>query len=69
VGRIARFIASFDPNIPYTLLAFAPHFAMQDLGYTTREQARAAETAARAAGLTRIRIGNRHLLDVGRLFH
>jgi pyruvate formate lyase activating enzyme len=67
VGRMARFIAGFDPDIPYTLLAFAPHFAMRDLGYTTREEAEAAEAAARAAGLTRIRIGNRHLLDVGRL--
>lgn len=69
VGEIARFIARFDPDIPYTLLAFAPHFAIHDLGYTTREQAQWAEAAARAAGLTRIRIGNRQLLDVGRLFH
>lgn len=69
VGRIAHFIAGFDLDIPYTLLAFAPHFAMRDLGYTTRQQAQAAEAAARAGGLTRIRIGNRHLVDVGRLFH
>jgi len=31
VGLIARFIAEVDPRIPYTLLAFAPHFYMQDL--------------------------------------
>jgi pyruvate formate lyase activating enzyme len=69
VGRIARFIAGLDPRIPYALLAFAPHFALYDLGYTTRRQAEAAEAAARAAGLTRVRIGNRHLLDRGKLHY
>jgi pyruvate formate lyase activating enzyme len=67
VGRIARFIAGIDPRIPYTMLAFAPHFVLHDLGFTTRRQAEDAEAAARAAGLTRVRIGNRHLLDRGRL--
>jgi len=64
VGRIARFIAGLDPRIPYTLLAFAPQFYLHDLGYTTRRQAEEAESAARAAGLTRVRVGNRHLLDM-----
>ena len=64
VGRIASFIASLDRRIPYTLLAFAPQFMFQDLGTTTRHHADEAETAARAAGLTRVRVGNRHLLDV-----
>ncbi len=63
VGRIARFIASFDPRIPYALLAFAPQFYFHDLGTTSRRQAEEAEAAAREAGLTRVRIGNRHLLD------
>ena len=62
VARIARFIARFDPRIPYSLLAFAPHFYLPDVGYTTRRQAEEAEEAARAAGLTRVHIGNRHLL-------
>jgi pyruvate formate lyase activating enzyme len=64
VEAIARFIASFDKSIPYALLAFAPQFHMQDLPCTSREQADAALEAARAAGLTRVRLGNRHLLGM-----
>jgi pyruvate formate lyase activating enzyme len=64
VGRVARFIADHDPRIPYALLAFAPQFYLHDLGTTTRRQAEEAETAARAAGLTRVRVGNRHLLGL-----
>lgn len=63
VALIARFIASLNPNIPYALLAFAPHFYMQDLPRTSVGHAEAAEEAARAAGLTNVRIGNRHLLS------
>lgn len=62
VGRIARFIASLDPEIPYALLGFAPHFAMGDLPRTSLRHAEEAEAAARAAGLRRVHIGNRHLL-------
>lgn len=65
VGKIAEFIASSDPRIPYSLLAFAPNFAMGDLPCTPARQAREAEAAARAAGLVNVRIGNRHLLDLG----
>jgi pyruvate formate lyase activating enzyme len=63
VDRIARFIASINPNIPYALLGFAPHFCMPDLPRTSVHHAHAAEEAARAAGLTNVRIGNRHLLS------
>jgi pyruvate formate lyase activating enzyme len=63
VAQIAKFIAGLDPNIPYALLAFAPHFYMQDLPRTSFHHAEAAEEAARAAGLTNVRIGNRHLLS------
>jgi len=63
VGQIARFIASLNPNIPYALLGFAPHFCMGDLPRTSVRHAEAAEEAARAAGLTNVRIGNRHLLS------
>jgi pyruvate formate lyase activating enzyme len=62
VGRIARFIAQFDPRIPYSLLAFAPQFYFHDLGFTSRRHAEEAEAAAREAGLVRVRVGNRHLL-------
>jgi pyruvate formate lyase activating enzyme len=63
VGRIAGFIASINPHIPYTLLAFAPNFYMGDLPCTPARQAQEAEAAARAAGLVNVRVGNRHLLD------
>ncbi len=63
VGQIAGFIASLDPEIPYALLAFHPHFMMEDLPRTSRSHALSAEKAARAAGLRRVRIGNLHLLS------
>lgn len=62
VGRIARFIAAISPDIPYALLGFAPHFYLTDMPRTSVGHALAAEAAARAAGLTNVRIGNRHLL-------
>ncbi len=64
VRRIADFVASIDPQIPYSLLAFAPNFYMSDLPFTSARQAREAEAAARAAGLVNVRIGNRHLLGL-----
>lgn len=64
VARIARFIADLDPTIPYALLAFAPHFLMSDLPRTSVRHAQEAEAAARAAGLTNVRVGNRHLLSL-----
>jgi pyruvate formate lyase activating enzyme len=63
VGRIARFIAQLNPEIPYALLGFAPHFLFPDLPRTSVRHAEEAEAAAHAAGLRRVRIGNRHLLS------
>lgn len=63
VARIARFIALLDRQIPYALLAFAPQFHFADLPRTSVRHAREAEAAARAAGLTDVRIGNLHLLS------
>jgi pyruvate formate lyase activating enzyme len=63
VGCIARFIAAIDPDIPYALLGFHPHFFIPDLPRTSVCHAEEAEEAARAAGLTRVRVGNRHLLS------
>ncbi len=65
VGKIATFIASHNPNIQYALLAFGPNFYMHDLPCTSVSHAQDAEAAAREAGLTRVRVGNRHLLDLG----
>ncbi len=56
------YIASLDPDLPYSLLAFHPQFFLHDLPVTSRDDAEEALAAARAAGLTRVRIGNRHLL-------
>lgn len=62
VSQIAGFIAALDPEIPYSLLGFAPHFYMPDLPRTSRQHAEACFQAALDAGLKRVNIGNRHLL-------
>lgn len=62
VGKTAEYIASIDPEIPYALLAFAPHFYMSDLPHTSARDAWEAQAAARDAGLSNVRVGNRHLL-------
>ncbi len=63
VGNIAAFIASLNPEIPYTLLAFSPQFCMSDLPTTSKKDAESCLKSARAAGLKRVRIGNLHLLS------
>lgn len=65
VSRIARFIAFLDPTIPYALLAFYPQFEMVDLPTTSRNHAEQCLAAAKEAGLTRVRVGNMHLLSDG----
>ena len=62
VEEISEFIASLDPDIPYSLLAFHPRSHMRDLPPTDRRQADACLKAAGQAGLNRVRIGNAHLL-------
>lgn len=66
VRKIAGFIASIHPEIPYVLLAFGPRFFMSDLPYTSARQAHEAESAAKKAGLKNVRIGNQHLLGLRR---
>jgi pyruvate formate lyase activating enzyme len=63
VANIAQFIAGFDSDIPYALLGFAPGFFFSDLPCTSVRHAEKAQQAAQAAGLTNVRIGNRHLLS------
>ncbi len=63
VRRIAGFIARFNASIPYALLAFGPAYEMGDLPITSRRHAMDCLAAAEGAGLTRVRIGNVHLLD------
>lgn len=61
VERIARFIASLDREIPYSLLAFAPSYLMSDMPTTSRAQAE--ECLARAQEhLENVHLGNVHLL-------
>lgn len=62
VRGIAGFLASLDPMIPYSLLAFHPTFLMGDLPPTSRSHAYACVATAEEAGLKRIHIGNAHLL-------
>ena len=63
VAKIASFIASLNPEIPYSLLAFYPHFYMSDLPTTSRNHAFRVKATAQEAGLKRVRIGNIHLLS------
>ena len=62
VRRISTFIASIDPDIPYSLLAFHPQFYMSDMPVTPKDIVFDCFEAAKSAGLTRVRIGNIHLL-------
>ncbi len=63
VRNIARFIASLDPAIPYSLLAFYPHFQMSDLPLTTKTLAEQCRAVAQDEGLCNVRLGNIHLLS------
>lgn len=62
VSRIAAFIASLSPDIPYALLAFHPQFMMRDLPPTSRRHAEECLAEAKRQGLKRVRLGNIHLL-------
>ncbi len=62
IRSIARFIASIDSEIPYSLLAFYPHFYMFDLPLTSQALAQRCLQAAQEEGLKNVRIGNLHLL-------
>jgi pyruvate formate lyase activating enzyme len=62
VAALARFIASLDPDIPYSLAAFYPHFYMSDLPLTSRRLAESCLQVALDSGLRNVRIGNIHLL-------
>lgn len=58
VSAIAGFLASLNPDIPYSLLGFSPNFMMADMPRTSREHAAACAEAAREAGLTNVHVGN-----------
>lgn len=60
--QIAEFVAGLDPDIPYALLGFHPHFYFRDMPVTSRRHAEKSRQAAEEAGLRNVRIGNVHLL-------
>lgn len=62
IEAISRFIASIDPTIPFSMLAYYPHFLMADLPRTSHRFADRCLAIARAQGLKNVRIGNIHLL-------
>jgi pyruvate formate lyase activating enzyme len=62
IRNIARFIASIDPDIPYSLLAFHPHFYMSDMPLTPKDLAYRCLQTAHEEGLTKVQLGNVHLL-------
>jgi pyruvate formate lyase activating enzyme len=63
VEGIARFIATLDPSIPYSLSAFHPQFYMSDLPMTPKYLAERCVRVARRAGLKNVIVGNVHLLS------
>jgi len=62
IHGLARFIASLDPDIPYSLLAFYPQFYLNDLPITSRDFALQARQVALDAGVNQVNLGNLHLL-------
>ncbi|MHC1610015.1 MAG: radical SAM protein [Candidatus Methanospirareceae archaeon] len=63
VEDIASFIASINPEIPYSLLVFHPSFYMRDMPITPREQVFKCYEAAKKH-LKRVNIGNKQLLGL-----
>jgi pyruvate formate lyase activating enzyme len=63
IRNIARFIADCDTSIPYSLLAFSPAYLFPDMPVTSAEHAHRAKEICIEEGLTRVIIGNRHLLS------
>ncbi|MCX7974915.1 MAG: radical SAM protein [Candidatus Aminicenantes bacterium] len=62
VESIARFLASINPDFPYSLLIFHPDDRLRDLPITPKQQVQACYEAARRY-LRRVNVGNLHLLE------
>ena len=62
VSKIANYLASINTSIPYSLLAFYPAFAIDDLPTTSKKHAERCFKIAKKQGLENISIGNKHLL-------
>lgn len=62
VDGLAGYIADLNPDIPFSLLAFYPHFYLQDLPTTSRAHALRCKGIAERQGVHNVHIGNIHLL-------
>jgi len=62
IENTAKVISETNPEIPYTLLAFYPTYVLNDLPFTSREQAYNCYNIAKKY-LEKVRIGNTHLLS------
>ena len=58
LGRIAGRLASVDPSIPFTILAFFPEYKMKNFRSPTAEEIVRAYENAKKAGLLHVRVGN-----------
>jgi pyruvate formate lyase activating enzyme len=64
VEMIAKFIAEFDRNVPYSLLVFHPDYRLSDLPVTPVKQVKECYESAKKH-LNNVNIGNIHLLRWG----
>lgn len=62
IESIAKFIASLNKEIPYSLLGFSPNFFMKDIGFTSKNFALKSYRIAKAVGLKYVNIGNTFIL-------
>ncbi len=63
IEALAAFIASCNPDIPWSFLAFYPTFVLRDLPTTSWDHAKKAKEIALKYGIKNINIGNLHLLS------
>jgi pyruvate formate lyase activating enzyme len=62
IKGIASFIADIDTSIPYSLLAYYPHYILNDLPLTSKKFAYECLSIAKKEGIENVRLGNIHLL-------
>lgn len=62
IAQLANYIAGLSPDIPYSLLAFYPHFYLNDLPTTSKSHAMRCRDVAMRQGLRNVHLGNIHLL-------
>jgi pyruvate formate lyase activating enzyme len=61
IKAIVKYIAEFDPDIPYSLLVFHPDFYLSDLPVTPRNQVDSCYSVA-SQYLRKVNIGNKYLI-------